>query len=242
MNKKLEEKLVMLAFGDMSPEETERLEREVAGNREAMMVLDDYRGMRTGLKAIGEIPEHQLSTERLRHAVLNRGLKPKSRPQLGWLWMPTTAAVLAFGVFFFQHRPQTGTPGSFALGIDSSSVAPSTIDEPGDAFALATASGQISSVAPPAPAVTLVSHVTRHRTRNADSSHVADLMARVSAEFDNELMASANTTVPSSALASNETKPVSEAPIVLIDSTRDAQTGAQKATEVDSASNVIVGG
>src|SRR3569832_1202380 len=103
MKKKLEEKLAMLAFGDLNPEETTRLEMEVAGDRDAMLALEDYRGMRSGLKAMGDVPEHQLSTVRLCHAILNLGLKPMSRPQFGWLWMPAAAAVLTFSIVMVRQ-------------------------------------------------------------------------------------------------------------------------------------------
>lgn len=247
MNKKLEEKLAMLAFGDLSPEETMSLERELSRDPEAGLILRQYRDMRTGLKALHEIPEHQLSTERLRHAVLNQGLKPKARPQLGWLWMPTVTAALAFGVMFMRnagHTPLGGVAnGSTIANTSGSPVAMN--DTMGDPFQYATASGQVLSVADsqPTPKATFaMNHVVRHRTSN--SHLVDDLKAQVAMEFNNLMQADA---APArTMLASTTEVKAADAPaassIVMIDTARDKNTGAQKATEVDSAGDVIVGG
>ncbi|HVT13515.1 MAG TPA: hypothetical protein VHE55_14720 [Fimbriimonadaceae bacterium] len=250
MNKKLEDKLAMLAFGDLSPEETARLEQEVAGDPKAVMVLREYRDMRNGLKALHDIPEHQLSTERLRHAVLNQGLKPKTRPQLGWLWMPAVAAVFMFGVVFVRNMHQqsplagVGSGASFA----QSNPTPVAMNEPmGDPFEYATANGDVLSVAAtrPAPKVMAASnHVSRHRS---DSRLISDLKAQVAMEFDNVYQADIVPQPRVSSVASRskpERETASSAPstIVMIGTSKDANTGAQKATEVDSAGDVIVGG
>lgn len=246
MKKRLEEKLAMFAFGDLSPEETTQLEKEVAGNREAMLVLEEYRGMRSGLKAMGDIPEHQLSTDRLRHAILNQGLKPKSRPQIGWLWMPATAAALAFGIVMVRNANRSVLPAIGPAGGSHEFV----VNETPDAFALATASGEILSVAntQPTPAVSYAAIKTAPiRHRRDDRSRIEDLKARVNQEFENLLSANegiaaeAALDTKSRSAAKPSTSP-SGAPIVLIDTAKDSTTGAQKAKEVDSASNVAVGG
>jgi len=51
----------------------------------------------------------------------------------------------------------------------------------------------------------------------------------------------ASMTTPQPTESQNEPAPVQSDPIVLIEDHRDAQTGANKATEV-SASNVLIGG
>lgn len=249
MNKKLEEKLAMLAFGDLSPEETMGLERELSRDPEAGLILRQYRDMRTGLKALHEIPEHQLSTERLRHAVLNQGLKPKARPQLGWLWMPTVAAAFAFGIMFMRDGHQQLPLGSFADGstIANPSGPPVAMNEAlGDPFLSATASGQVLSVADmqPAPNATFAMNRMGRHSRN-DRHVVDDLKAQVAMEFDN-LMQVNTDPQPKVMLTSARGAKLADAPaassIVMIDSARDKNTGAQKATEVDSAGDVIVGG
>jgi len=241
MNKKLEEKLAMLAFGDMDPEETLRLESELGGNSEAQAVLAQYRGMRSGLKALGDIPEHQLSTERLRHAVLNRGLKPRTRPQLGWLWMPAMAFALAFGIFLVRSitrqvpivMPGGGLGSSFGSNLGDV--------QPENAFAYATASAQVLSVVRQRPRLVPAAnrHYGRHSRQNGEM--IESLKAQVTEEFANEMLTTNPGTLARSQPPPNDSREAA-GPIVLIGTTKDAHTGAQKATEVDSADNVVVGG
>ncbi len=239
MKRNLEEKLAMLAFGDMSPEETSRLESELAGDREALAILAQYRGMRTGLRALGDVPDHQLSSERLRHAVLNRGLKPKSRPQLGWLWMPAAAAAMSFAIFLVVHRSDSQLRDLPSIASNQGSI------DSGSDFALATASAEILSVAQPAvPKMTLA--MDRPSSRHGSRHLIEVLKARVSQDFLN-LMSADNNPGAHVAQTFAPTGNVQAAssngqPIVMIGSSKDANTGAQKATEVDSAGNVVVGG
>lgn len=259
MKKRLEDKLAMLAFGDLSPEETRLLEQEIAGDAEATGLLEDYRNMRGGLKAMANIPEHQLSTERLRDAILNQGLKPKpAKPQFGWLWMPAAAMVLAFSIMVVRNMNTTGMPTIGSPVADAAhsnageqlpdSVLPNPRME--NAFAFATASGEIMSVEQTQPKATMVLHHRSHRqSEGDDTSRLEALNDAIQKEFEN--MASTPPQPVVTALAS-ETKASTakrtavaksdEAPIVLIDSAKDKTTGAQRATEVDSASNVLVGG
>jgi len=240
MNKRLEEKLARLAFEDMGSEEMGRLEQEVVGDREAMRILAEYRNMRLGLKAMGNIPEHQLSTERLRHAVLNRGLKTKPAPQLGWLWMPVAAMALTCGVVMLRnshHSVLPGSDGPVAFGTTEKRIT----DRPGEEFALATASSEIISVARPEPPIVPVSHVRINRQLRERNDRIAALKEAVRLGFDNEVSAenTGHLSLPSGSSAPAQT---ASAPIVLIGNAKDPNTGAQKATEVDSASNVVVGG
>lgn len=237
MNKKLEEKLAMLAFGDMAPEEAARLENEMRGDPDAERILEQYRNMRLDLHAMANVPEHQLSTERLRHAILNQGLKPVSRPRWGWLWMPAAAAVLAVGLVLARGigsmpgLPMSGGPVASSNGSDLQFPQPRLEN----AFAFATASAQILSVAKTEPAA-VVPPRSHRRAPNVD--RLAALRDAVNQEFENQMMASISPT-PRARDAKN---PPSGAPIVLIDGSQDSSTGTLKASEVDSTSNVVVGG
>jgi len=242
MKKKLEDKLAMLAFGDVDPRETARIEHELGGNDRARAILAEYREMRAALKALGEIPEHQLSTQRLRHAVLNSGLKPKPRPQFGWIWMPAAAFALAFGVFMIRSMNRA-VPLVNASGArnDAGFATNFPIERPGSDFSSATASAQILSVGRPTPPVTLASN--RHASqRRASNALVESLRRQVDEEFAKS-MAMESPMADNIRLQPAHGTPVSDgSPIVMIGNTKDASTGAQKATEVDSADNVIVGG
>src|SRR5690349_10801263 len=122
MNRKLEDAMVRLAFGDVTPEESAALEREAQHDPEAARALASYRRMREGLKDLHEIPEDQLSKERLRHAILSQGLRPKPVPSgRSWLWMPAAAATLAFGMILM--RGGTNSPEVSIVGSAGGSVA-----------------------------------------------------------------------------------------------------------------------
>src|SRR5687768_3632873 len=112
MNRRLEEELLQTAFGEASPEEMALLESRVMSDPEAAKALRTYQFMKEGLKDLGDVPEHQLSTERLRHAILEQGLKPKreSGNPFVWLLMPAAVAALAFVVVF--NRPQSSGPST----------------------------------------------------------------------------------------------------------------------------------
>jgi len=235
MKRKLEDKLAMLAFGDFEPEESERLKAELGGNAEALGVLAEYREMRAALKALGEVPEHQLSSQRLRHAVLNGGLKPKSRPQLGWLWMPTTAFAIALGLVFIRDANRQVRLVNVPLR--TVAVAAPPVALPGSDFALASGTAQILSVEHPAPRMIFASH--RRSSRDRERALVASLKQKVDAELAAGMAATGG-------FAKVWPKTTHSTPdsgtIVLIGTAKDSNTGAQKATEVDSADNVIVGG
>lgn len=257
MNKRLEDKLAMLAFGDLTPEETRLLEQEVVGDAEATRILEDYKNMRGGLKAMADIPEHQLSTERLRHAILTQGLKPKpAKPQFGWLWMPAAAAALAFGIVVVRNMNNSPIPHFTGGTVANNSISnlgndlPDIVKETDNAFAFATASGEIISVQQPAMTTTVRTYRPRtHRSakNEVDGARVATLRDAIREEFER------NASVPPAAIAKAFDKDVpgnagrrdalvQESPIVLIDSAKDESTGAQRAKELDSASNVLVGG
>lgn len=112
MNSHHEEKLLNCAFGDISPEEAMRIEAEAARNPELRQRLDDYQSMRAGLRSLGDhVPEHQLSNERLRDAILARGLSttagassPTGPKWWQIAWMPVAAAAIAAVVFMAKRE------------------------------------------------------------------------------------------------------------------------------------------
>src|SRR5688572_28441895 len=113
MNRRLEEELLQTAFGEAWREEMADLERRVMSDPEAAKALKTYQLMKEGLRDLGDIPEHQISTERLRHAILEQGLKPKkeSSPWFGCLGIATPAAAAAIALaFVMMNKPNTAAP------------------------------------------------------------------------------------------------------------------------------------
>lgn len=272
MKKNLEDKLAMLAFEDITPEEAKALELEAANDPEARVALFEYREMREGLRAMADIPEHQLSTERLRDAILAQGLKPQSTSssKISWLWMPAAACALAFSFIAVKNMRsgeavrQMGGNGSVAVSEKKDSI----FVEPDAAVAVGVKSHDVAEVfdgASVQPSVTMTAFHSEAPRHSGGSSRrearIAALTAAVEAQFDQDInsidspmkgsssresapvptMAFANPSSPN-ADAMMMSSRSSEKKIVVIDGTKDAVTGAQRATEVDSSSNVLVGG
>jgi len=258
MKRKFEDKVALLAFGDLSPEETARLEREVHQNPEALHALALYKDMREGLRSLSDIPEDQFSKERLRDAILTQGLRPvATRPVSNrtWLWMPTAACLIGFGLMFTmnsRHRSAgppnivINTPKNYQFG---SAITPPTPVAIADSKVTKGPFGRLSTSA------SYESHVAQR----VDPDEVDPRIITNNLEngfedtsyYDPDL-GSVPTTAKQPAgkpvggnVALNEpSTPVGSTtgPIVLIDQEKDDQTGACKATEVGSASNVLVGG
>lgn len=116
MRKKIEEELAKLAFGDLDADTARRLELQTQADPEASKTFDSYCRMKNELRSLcTDVPDDQLSKDRLREAILTRGLK-EHRPvsRLSWLWMPAAAAVLAFSFVALKGRIPTG--GGNAMG------------------------------------------------------------------------------------------------------------------------------
>lgn len=110
MRKKIEEELAKLAFGDLDADTARRLELQTQADPEATKTFESYCRMKNELRSLcTDVPDDQLSKDRLREAILTRGLK-EHRPvsRLSWLWMPAAAAVLAFSFVALKGRIPTG--------------------------------------------------------------------------------------------------------------------------------------
>jgi len=246
MRRKNEEELIKLAFGDIEPQGSERAKRMLADDAEAAKLFAGYSEIREGLKSL-KTPEHQLSTERLREAILKQGLKQKS-PLAGWKW--TLAPVAVAAAAFLITLRMGGQPTSGTVADIPTDLGPkATIQNPID-----FRSTSREPIIVPAPEVSQpsvernterVASRTSGRSggsraaRAAGASVVAFRAPTLSpADFSRSAIDGA---LPAGALALNlETS--EEQPIVLIGSESDESTGANRATEVSSASNVVIGG
>ena len=247
MRRKNEEELIKLAFGDIEPQGSERAKKMLAEDAEAAKLFAGYSEIREGLKSL-KTPEHQLSTERLREAILKQGLKQKS-PLAGWKWTFAPLAVAA-AAFLITLR-MGGQPTSGSVVTTSNGNSSGSIDRPIDFIPSNT-----EPIVVPAPEVSQPSvernserFASASRTsgrssasrtaRSASASLIANRLPALSpADFSRSAIDGA---LPAGALALNlETS--EEQPIVLIGSESDESTGANRATEVSSASNVVIGG
>ena len=244
MRRKNEEELIKLAFGDIEPQGSERAKKMLADDAEAAKLFAGYSEIREGLKSL-KTPEHQLSTERLREAILKQGLKQKS-PLAGWKWTlaPLAVAAAAFLITLRMGGQPTTGPVVTNFGEQPSS----TIENPIDFNS--TPRGSIVVPAPEVEQPTGRDPAKVASTTRTSGRSLASRTARSAALVANRLPAlspadfsrsAIDGALPAGALALNlETS--EEQPIVLIGSESDESTGANRATEVSSASNVVIGG
>lgn len=257
MNGKFEEKLAQLAFGDLSPEEAARIEAQVRKDPMAARALEEYRAMRGGLQSMAVVPEHQLSNERLRDAILAQGLRPQpvetpaKKAGWNWAWMPVAACALGFVMMTARNQPAHTPQVVMNMPLASSEISFSPkID------------GMVASLETQKPAAksadvkksmqaTLVS---RNETKSngftlPPKEHRRDRFTKDAAEIHPQwgpIETGGGDEGTRLALnGSKEANPTADpiaVPIVLIDGTSDAETGAPTATEIGTASNVLVGG
>lgn len=269
MNGKFEEKLAQLAFGDVSPDEAASIEAKAKLSPEATRALAEFREMREGLRDLTEVPELQLSKERLRDAILARGLATEAEKEPnrgfggGWIWMPVAALALGFGLFTLRPRSTPSAPtvvmqdgGSrvaddfhFNVPDPEAFFRPNTLSTAPDFSAGASLPKETPKVSEKRTRSTtyhprLVSR--RHNPSFTDDYQPlkVDKNSWKKVEFakKDEKASGAKpnaTPSPKEQLAFNDHE---ETPIVLIDSNPDAATGAPTATEVGTASNVLIGG
>jgi len=272
VKKKVEDQLLMMAFGDLSAEEVAKVQAQASVDPEAARTLHAYSRMKEELKLLSDVPPDQLSTERLREAILARGLReprPVSRPT--WLWMPAVAAVAAFALVVVKGNLQHPAPMMTALvdKTDGKSL-------PGmDPIKIVTPAPTVShsNVVNP-PSITKESgstvvaylepgqnrHVRRSRydaLASRGSEPVASTSGSIIGNASAEGLSSMDASAPSAASASltsfdgnskMDSDPNREAPadskpgLVVIQSETDSQMGTHKATEVANSANVVVGG
>jgi len=119
MNRKREEELMQLAFGDLRREDCGSFASQIDSDPEAEKMYGAYCEMREGLKALRDIPEMQLSTERLRDAILREGLTPRQTPRWSWNWlaMPIAVGACAFVVVTAMKKQDPVLPGAGSGGL-----------------------------------------------------------------------------------------------------------------------------
>jgi hypothetical protein len=238
------------------------LEAQISASPALQKTLLEYQSMREGLRSLADVPEHQLSNERLRDAILGNGLSPQpiKNTDWSWLWMSAVAASLAVGLMIGLRRPQAVTP-QLVLNDPSSaphsSLAVNSLEQ--SQPSLFPSKTAIKEALPArrkeAVQATLVAYAPRphvwHRRRHRQqddlstatleafwNGHVADKPSTSAPTLSNAAL-----TLPPS--APPDLKPVDDTPasqVVVIEPDKDQNTGAQRATELGTASHEVVGG
>ena len=247
MDKKTEERISQLAFGELSEREAAEVKELAAKQPEGSAVLDAYATMRDDLRRLRDIPPDQLSKERLQNAILAGGLKPKPvRSGISWLWVPSTALTIVFGMFLLSKVP-SNPPGSIeAPGRENvSAMILNDYDvSVADKLRKMTFTGGVgvardeSGLSTPIPA-------SEESSPSKLDAAAASVLAAPAAPVTRSGKTYYRALKSSSPKASNREALAEEAApsngaLVIIQSGKDMSTGAQSAVEVSQTQDVIV--
>ncbi len=254
MRRNHEDRLIELAFEELTAHEAGQLHDDLSKDPSQAAKLRAYAEMRDGLASLRDVPEMQMSCDRLRDAILAGGLKePRAA---GWTWFAIPVAVAA-GAFLFtivSRRPSMQVPivpvasvsnpgSSFDVAMERSpnvgleSIRPESATTP-----LGTLEFKMASE----PEVTPKARKKVIPTSVARTSHpVADNTPKVAfaaAPGVGEAAKMSLTAETPTAPTKEKDDRITTASVIVITPEQNGDTGTQRATEVESVSNVVIGG
>lgn len=234
--------LIQHVFGDLDERRSRQLDAESALRPEIAREAQALRRLREDLRTLRDIPECQLSTDRVRDAVLRSEMKARPRLSLVWLGAPVAVGLVLLALFLLR------TDGGQVItqsGIDRGS--PLAVAQPLETVAVVGAqsaldfAGLAENVVPtpvaikPTPAA-FSAKAPRRPFRNAVRSE--SRRQRDEARIVRSPVAAGPVgPVASAKPGSDSSEPTG---IVIID-TADP-TGETRANEVETASHVVIGG
>lgn len=244
MSKKRRDQLLSIAFGEKDADGMmfENLSEEERTELEAL------RAVREGLLSLRDVPECQLSTERVRSAIL--GSAVKKRPAYGLSFATGTIAVLAVALIAFQagvfdqFNPDvasntTDNPlPTIQTPIDITSSAPGNVyvgvDDP-----VTTFQGDVT-----APASEVLTEPARSNSLTANSEY-GDYTLNSRRPRDYVRLEPSAYFPPDNFEIEIEYQPPIEevtGPLVVVNSSVEDDYGAYEATEVETYGDVVFGG
>ena len=242
-----------LAFGEVAADEAVALESRAQIDPQASKALRECRALREGLESLRTVPEDQLSVERLRAAVLDRGLKPDAGRS--WTWVPAAAAILAISIVGtrFLSKPQAQTvinaPGllnsahNLALNVGNQLNNALANSEPSvDRVPIKVDRGQ----APDTASATRSSHRHTDAASTLSTSSMLASMSQKDHPFGENAVSSLPPSETTTGLAARPDQGGASAEsIVLLHSGSNAKTAGDSvnnATEVANGTDLIIGG
>lgn len=259
MKRHEEDKLIELAFGEISAEEAETLQHGAQADPHLAETLRTYSEMREGLSALRDIPEMQMSCDRLRDAILAGGLKQKRFVNWSWLAAPTVVAAAAFGITMLMHKPSVAVPGNgIVMGKESPNTSgpvalniPKNEGEFSSSFDSKTflgnfgASPKEDGIDRSEPTLRVVHQTGSRRAVRSGSSTEGPLFDKFPKKNLNfaphEAAPLSGTSGPEMGAQPAMDAALTTASVIVIQPEETSGTGAQKATEVAN-SNVVIGG
>lgn len=260
--------IVRAAFGEAERGEQAFVDEMVRRDPAAKALFDEFAAMRTGLRGLDDVPACQLSTDRLRQAILAQGVKPGRTTvpfRLTWGHGLAAAACLAVGMVFLRQ------PAADQVRVASDVTPPAATSakkaeqsQPVATAPLATAPKRPELLADSAPvehpaavnglmdrAVPKPSH-RRVRTSRPTGQAIAappfeaglskDAMAPTTMSLKAEGSGEETDARPTVADATVYDASVPEGPVVIVQPQTDPRTGAALAVESDHASDIVFGG
>lgn len=266
--RKKEDDLIQLAFGDLKKEHADALRQACSADAEASETLRSYEMMREGLLGLKDIPEMQMSTERLRDAILKDGLKPHPQSRFNWNLLAWPVSLgLAATMGWMYLKPSSSTSQPILVSEDSRPVATNfdtkiDLSQP-DLDTVPVTSGLFGSP----DLSTMLSNVKSLPVNDVEVSSVSETPVRVKAlatkarrsttahvakTHDEKVSATTAPMALTSTSMDRESKsetselafsatPKNESPIVVIEPSPMATMSTDRAREV-TADNVVVGG
>ncbi len=255
MKRKNEEQLIELAFGDLNAADAERLRQEIASDPQACETLRTYEDLRSSLGGMRDVPEMQMSRERLRHAILAGGLKESRRWSLQWLGAPVALAAVAFAFTLVARRPAlplppgqglVATQGQGDIEIRGFDPTLSRIEAPSTMFGspelnAATFNEDSKPTPVKAPKHVRVASMSKPKPKVdpvVPGAAGGNAPAGVSADLTPAAMSA---TLPTDPALDTHTE-AGEAEIIVLTTETHRETGAQRATAMESGNNVLIGG
>lgn len=131
MSNKDFDKLVNAAFGEADEATDKAIQDWLKEDAEAQEMHMQMASLNTGLKSLGDIPECQLTTDRLRDAILSQGVKPQPVKASWWKWAVPALTAACAGAFLFSgilNPDKTGSPTDSAM-VAQNTATPATTTE-----------------------------------------------------------------------------------------------------------------
>lgn len=228
--KHLEEMMIRFAYGELDEHEVSKAEELIATSDEARRIYDIHAIAAGGIKRLPEAPAPQLSSERLREAILSREIRVSgARP---WTWAGTAASIVAAGalaVYVFLPGESTVSPSesNTVVAVRDAVDNPSTIerfDEP----VSAAAAESIHERVPETKVVAEKSAPIRKRPQPAASKRTSEPTGSFT-----------SAALSGPAAAPRDSGEVEA--VVIISRTSNAIDGTSDATEIVSATDVVLG-
>lgn len=210
-------------------------------------VIADLRAVKSDLLRLrSEIPECQLSTDRMRDAILNAGIKPKRN---FWMWLAPASVVTACLAFVMIFR----SGGDVVRGAEDFAQLARPINQPENDIVsspdIATASKSTSAGSQPTVVASKKgsakpSPIKRVAAFSPGKAHKALDTAGTRRGFTPGGGSTKGSHEATSlvATAMGPWDKADEPGVIVIDTQEDANTGANRASEVTTPSNVVISG